>query len=210
MAAKIYSTRHSVDDRIRELGLRRDGLISTVRAAAAAVASCTANHPPTARGWLAWCESVVRLREEFRSDGWSADDTANFSTIVDEAAGLKIAVVNTDEGAGNPGMEPTNRSRRGLLSKQAIESNQLFFPFEGWNVEPDEVKREGATTWYLCIHVVGDEVRAELSLPTSCEGGIIGGWKERIMLVSREEDLIIGAGLHSDEGPDFEVEISRK
>ena len=210
MSALLHVTRQSAESRIRDLGLRRDGLISAVRAAAAAVASCTSNHPPTARGWLAWCDAVVRLREEFRPDGWSADDTANFSTIVDEAAGVKIAVVNTDEGAGNPALIPTNRSRRGELSKRAIENNQPFLPYDGWNVEPSEARRDGETTWYLCIHVVGENVRAELSLPTSCEGGIIGGWKERIMLVSSDDDLILGTGPVYDDGPDFEVKISRK
>ena len=210
MPATVHKDRYSVESRIRELGLRRAGLISAVRAAAAAVASCTVNHPPTARGWLAWCDAVVRLREEFRSDGWTADDTANFSTIVDEAAGIRIAVVNTDEGAGNAALVPTNRSRRGEFSRKAIEDNQLSLPFEGWGVEPPDAKKEGVTTWYLCIHVVGEMVRAELSLPTSCESGIIGGWKERIMLVSSDDDLIFGGGPLVDDGPDFEVKIARK
>jgi hypothetical protein len=210
MPALLHISPASIDLRIRELGLKREGLISAVRAAAGAVASCTSNNPPISRGWLAWCEAVVRLREEFGRDGWVADDTANFSTIIDEAAGVRLAVVNTDDGAGNPALVPTNRSRRGQFSKQAIESNQLSLPFLGWEVEPVEARRSDMTTWYLCIHAVDDKVRAELSLPTSCEGGIIGGWRERIMLVSSDGDLAVRGSPIVDEGPDFEVRISRR
>ncbi|WP_162935715.1 hypothetical protein [Tsuneonella amylolytica] len=206
MAAAVYITRSAVDDRIRELGLHREGLISAVRAASAAVAGCTVDSPPIARGWLAWHDAVVRLRQEFRPSGWAADDTANFATIFDEAAGIKVAVVNTDDGAGNPISFPTNRSRRGEFSKMAIESNQLRLPF----LEPDEAKSPGVTTWYLCIYAVGETVRAELSLPTKCEGGIIGGWKERIILVSGDNDLRVRSPIDLDDGPEFRVQISRK
>lgn len=207
MAATVYSSAYSVEQRLRELGLHKSGLLSAVRAAAAAVASCTINSPPIARGWLAWHDAVVRLRQEFRPSGWAADDTANFATIIDEAAGIKVAVVNTDDGAGNPASFPTNRSRRGELSKIAIETNQLRLPFMG---EPDELKSSGYSTWYLCIYVVGETVRAELSLPTKCEGGIIGGWKERILLVSKDDDLRLRPPTEEDDGPEFEVRVSRK
>lgn len=207
MAATLYLTTPAVEGRLRELGLHREGLMSAVRASAAAVAGCTLDSPPIARGWLAWHDAVVRLRQEFRPSGWAADDTANFATIIDEAAGIKIAVVNTDDGTGDPASYPTNRSRRGELSKMAIESNQLRLPFLG---EPEEVKSLGMTTWYLCIYVVGETVRAELSLPTKCEGGIIGGWKERILLVSGDDDLRLRRPIDEDDGPEFQVQISRK
>lgn len=211
MAAKIYSTKPSADDRLRELGLTREGLLSAVRAAAAAVASCTAYSPPIARGWLAWHDAVVRLRQEFGPHGWEADDTANFATIIDHHAGLKIAVVNTDEGAGNSMSYPTNRSRRGELSKLAIESNQMRLPFEGWDVEPEEAKLPDYSTWYLCIYARNEAVRAELSLPTTCEGGLIGGWRERIMLVTGDDDLRLSRGpIDLGPEPEIEVRVSRK
>jgi hypothetical protein len=207
VAATVLVSRSAGDVRLRELGLSRAGLISAVRAAAAAVAGCTIDSPPIARGWLAWHDAVVRLRQEFRPLGWEGDDTANFATIMDEAAGIKVAVVNTDDGAGDPASYPINRSRRGEYSKLAIETNQLQLPFMG---EPDEAKSASVSTWYLCIHVVGEVVRAELSLPTKCEGGIIGGWKERIIIVGRDDDLRVRGPSDFDYGPEFEVRISRK
>lgn len=207
MSASVYVSKPEVQDRLRELGLHEAGLLSAVRAAAAAVSSCTINSPPIARGWLAWHDAVVRLRQEFRPSGWEPDDTANFATIKDDHAGIKIAVVNTDDGAGNPASFPTNRSKRGEFSKMAIETNQLRLPFLG---EPDELKSSEYSTWYLCIYVVGEIVRAELSLPTKCEGGIIGGWKERIMLVGCDDDLRLRGAIDRDEGPDFEVRVTRK
>lgn len=207
MTVLVHNSGYSIEARVRELGLSREGLLSAVRASAAAVAGCTVNSPPIARGWLAWHDAVVRLRQEFRSYGWEADDTANFSTIIDHAAGIKIAVVNTDEGTGNVASFPTNRSKRGELSKIAIESNQYRLPFMA---EPDELKSPNFQTWYLCVHVVGETVKAELSLPTKCEGGIIGGWRERIILVTGDDDLRISNSDDYDEGPDIEVRISRK
>jgi hypothetical protein len=158
---------------------------------------------------LAWYSAVVRLRQEFRPHGWEADDTANFSTIIDHAAEIKIAVANTDAGTANVSFFPTNRSRRGELSRLAVEANQYSLPLPGWSVEPEEAKTPGYATWYLCLYIAGDTVRAELSLPTSCEGGYFGGWSERIFLASGEDDWAWNIPL-DDSGPDFEVQVSRK
>lgn len=210
MKTLVHHTPVAAEFRLRELGLTRDGVISAVRAAMAAVAGCTGDSPPIAPGWLTWYNAVVRLRQEFRGKGWDADDTANFSTIVDHAAGIKIAVANTDEATACVVSEPTNRSRRGELSKQAVAANQLSLPFDGW-LEPDEAKVPGFVTWYLCIYIAEDTVRAELSLPTTCEGGYFGGWKERIFLISSDDDWITETGPDArDGGPEFEVFVTRK
>lgn len=208
MECAIYRSLGESEQRLRELGLTKEGLLSAVRAAAAAVAGCTSDSPPISRGWLAWYQAVVRLRQEFRPRGWEADDTANFSTIIDHSARVKIAVANTDAGTANVSFFPTNRSRRGELSRQAIAANQYCLPLPGWDVEPEEAKTPGYSTWYLCLYIAGDTVRAELSLPTSCEGGYFGGWSERIFLTSGGDDW--ESAIPDDGGPEFEVQVSRK
>jgi hypothetical protein len=210
MESSIYKHHYDADRRLRELGLSREGVLSAVKAAAAAVHRTTRDYPPIAGGLMAWMEAVARLRQEFRAHGWEADDTGNFSTIIDHAGRVKVAVANTDEGTGNSLSQPTNRSKRGELSRLAIEANQLSLPFTEWLAEPEEAKLPGYSTWYLCVYVRGEVVRAELSLPTSCASGYFGGWSERIILVSGEEDWMSSITPERDDGPDFEVKVARK
>jgi hypothetical protein len=210
MEAAIYRSEFEAERRLRELGLTRDGVLSAVRAAVAAVHRATRDYPPISGGLMAWMEAVARLRQEFRPNGWEADDTGNFSTIVDHSTRTKIAVANTDEGTGVWFSQPTNRSKRGELSRLAIEANQLALPFTEWLAEPEEAKIPGYATWYLCLFIRGDTVKAELSLPTSCASGYFGGWSERIILLSGDEDWMSSNLPQADNGPDFEVKVERK
>lgn len=212
VAVVVREESWDVDRRLRELGLNRAGLNSAIRAAVAAVAGCTDNSPPTARGLMAWFAGVVRLREEFGMHGWVRDDTANFSTIINHRQLAKIAVANTDDATGNVRVFPTNRSKKGELGKQAAFLNQLRLPFDGWSAEPDEAKIPGFATWYLCIYVNEETVRAELSLPTRIENGFFADWSERIILVANDDGWRRTASPDVDEGdgPEFQVIVSRK
>jgi len=201
-----------VDRRLRELGLSRAGLISAIRAAAAAVGGCTSDSPPTAFGYMAWHGSVVRLRQEYTSAGWKRDDTANFATIIDHRRLIKVAVANTDEATGNVRILPTNRSKKGELGRQAAAINQHRLPFEQWSVEPESAKLPGFSTWYLCLYVRGETVRAELSLPTKIEKGYFVEWAERLILVSSDDDWrrALSPVVNDDDGPEFKVVVNRK
>ncbi len=201
-----------VDRRLRELGLTRGGLNSALRAAVAAVAGCTDNSPPTARGYMAWHAGVVRLREEFSGRGWVRDDTANFSTIVSHKKLLKVAVANTDAATGNSHILPVNRSKKGELGKRAACVNQLRLPFDEWSIEPDEAKLPGFSTWYLCVYVSGDTVRAELSLPTRIEKGFFVDWSELLILVDSDDGWrrAVSPEIDDGKGPEFKVIVNRK
>lgn len=212
MPIVVRSEDWDVDRRLREIGLSRAGLTSAIRASVAAVAGCTDNSPPTARGYMAWMAGVVRLREEFGARGWTRDDTANFSTIVSHAKLVKVAVANTDDATGNARILPTNRSKKGELGKKAALLNQLLLPFDGWSVEPDEAKIPGFSTWYLCIYVNGETVRAELSLPTKIEKGFFADWSERLILVDSDDGWrrTVTPDADDGDGPEFKVVVSRK
>jgi hypothetical protein len=161
---------------------------------------------------MAWHAAVVRLREEFGATGWRRDDTANFSTIINENRTLKIAVANTDDATGNARVFPTNRSKKGALGKQAALLNQLALPFIGWRTEPDEAKIAGCSTWYLCLFINGETVRAELSRPTLIEKGYFADWSERLLLVDSDDGWrrVASPKIDNDDGPEFRVQVSRK
>lgn len=204
-----------VDQRLHELGgLTRSDLIEAVKAAVSAVNDCTDNDPPAARGWEGWRAATRRLREIHRTFGWVKDDTSNFSTIINHKASIKLAVANTDEFTGNAQVHPTNRSRKGANADRASKINQATLPFVEWQseTEPQTAVIPGYATWYLCLYVEGDRVRAELSLPTRMENGFFAEWSERVILVSSDDDWH-GSKLPSfddDEGPEFEVIVQRK
>jgi hypothetical protein len=212
--AVVHQIPEDADARLLRLGgLRRADLMEAVAAAVAAVGACTDNDPPTARGYDAWRSALRRLREVMRPQGWEKDDTGNFSTVVNRSARVRIAVVNTDDATGNARVYPTNRSRKGSHADRASQINQFNLPFPEWaETEPEDAAIPGYATWYLCVHVEGQRVRAELSLPTKVEGGYFADWKERILLVSSDDDWS-GTGLPEigdDDGPVFEVPVSRK
>lgn len=211
-AVALYVSPEDVEARLWRLaGLSRGDILEAVIAAAAAVGACTENDPPTARGYDAWRAALRRLREVLRPQGWEKDDTANFSTIVSHLARVRIAVVNTDEATGNARLYPTNRSRKGVNSDRASQINQLVLPFEWAEAEQQEAAISGYATWYLCIYVEGSRVRAELSLPTRMESGYFADWKERIIAISSDGEWSeAGTPIGDDDGPVFEVPISRR
>ena len=214
MTATVFNERPDVQRRTRELGLTHEGLVSTIKAAVAAVGSCTADSPPGAPGWMSWHGAVVRLRQEFRRHGWEKDDTANFATIVHPAHTVRIAVAGTDDATGNPRIYPTNRSRKGGLGQQAVSINQLRLPLGDGAMMPFRKAELGRSTWYLCLWISGEHVRAELSLPVLCPNGYFADWDERILLVSSDDDwrrlLTPDVSPPADDGPDFRVTITRK
>lgn len=210
------ATHRSQEDAVTRLwnlaGLKREDLLAAVVAAVAAVGACTENDPPTARGYDAWRSALRRLREVLLPQGWEKDDTGNFSTVVNHSARTRIAVVNTDDATGNQSRYPVNRSRKGVNSDRASRINQRVLPFPEWiETEPDDAVIPGYATWYLCIYVEQNVVRAELSLPTRLDNGFFADWKERIMLVSTEDEWVDGINPEGDDdGPVFEVPVSRK
>ncbi|MBY0337317.1 MAG: hypothetical protein K2X11_11930 [Acetobacteraceae bacterium] len=212
--AAVFLRTEDADDRLWRLArLSRADLLQAVAAAVVAVGGCTANDPPTARGYDAWRMAVRRLREVLMPQGWERDDTGNFSTVMNRLAGVRIAVVNTDGNTGNPHAYPTNRSRKGALADRASEINQRILPFPEWDeTEPEGASLPGIATWYLCVYVEGERVRAELSLPTKVQGGFFADWQERIILVGSNGDWSIADAPHlgDDDGPVFEVAVTRK
>lgn len=208
-----------VTSRLDELGWRKDQLLEVVVAMVAARNSCTANDPSSAPGWMSWKEGVRRLREIGCPMGLDKDETDQVPSVIDRERGLKFTVSNTDDCTGREieGRVPQNRSKKGPATDRAVNNNQGSFLAAldaTMKVVPlSMAKRQPGSlvSWYVCTYAEGDEVRAELSCPVSCEAGYITDYIERIMLIG--PDGLDGPLVRHDtpdEGPEFDVPVIRK
>jgi hypothetical protein len=204
-----------VRNRLDELGWTREGLLEVVDHMVAARNSCTENDPPGAPGWKSWCDGTRRLREIGSLLGWERNDDDHISSIYERGRGIKMAVVNTDDGTGLEDRTPQNRSKKGAATDRAVSNNQGLFSEileQANNVIQLSPPSGGVIYWYLCVYCEGDVVRAELSCPLECEAGFFKEFHERILL-SGGEDGDDGLRILKDapdDGTGFEINVTRK
>jgi hypothetical protein len=200
-----------VGRRLEELGFaNKESLLEVVRACVAAQGGCTDNDPPGAPGYESWRFGVRRAREIYRPLGWEKDDAGGYSTIVNRANRIRMAILNSTDGAGMLDGIPQNRSKKGACSERAAVTNaQFVLPgSEVWDV-PD-ARFEDFATWHLCVYISGDDVRAELSLLNDFEAGYFTGVHEKIILVGDGDWKKINFKDDDDTGPEIDVTIRRK
>src|SRR5690554_6096668 len=169
-------------DRLSQLGIPMAALTESVWQGYLARSRTTANHPRIARGIIMWAEVVAVLREQLISHGWIKEDKGNYELSVNQRAGLAIVVTTGDEATGMIGSTPSNKCPKGVNTAEAIETNNQLDMFSELLPAIEDV--QGLTTWVLLMHLAADEVRCELSLPSSIFNGKINGRKERIILPS--------------------------
>ncbi len=207
MPALLRAEEWDVNERLNELGLTRDLLLEIVQACVAARGGCTDNDPPAAGGWDAWRMGTRRAREKLRPLNWDKDETGGLSTVKSDEHEMRIAILNTDDATGLRARAPTNSSKKGVATERAVDLNGELFP----DTAPTIDAPCGHPIWYLCVHVSGDDVRAELSFPERFHNGFIAAWIERILLLEPGQwDKISIAAPTDDSGPDLEIEVRRK
>ncbi len=178
-----------VGSRLAELGLEEERLREVVRRGHVAYASCTGNHPPFIPAIWAWGETVRALREYLLPLKWERSNDRNYSLTVDPMGRVAIAVATGNDATGRSDVSPSTKAPKGPSTAEAILVNQLLLGFMEPEPEPavaessSAVVEEPAATWVLLVHRTADEVRCELSLPSSITvDGRIDGWTERILL----------------------------
>jgi hypothetical protein len=189
----IFKRSVEVANRLAERGTSRKLMVAVVEAMHAAKSECTDYDPVGSRGWRAWQMGTRRNREVHIGIGdWKKDETDQVPSIVSKKLGIRIVVCNTDDGTCIEDSSPQNCSKRGVGAERAVDTNldQLSL-FEKLDSQVDKVvsirqveTSEGSmVTFYLCVHIEGDEVRAELSCPIKFESGYFGKFVERIFIV---------------------------
>lgn len=212
---QVYAEESAIEDRLAQLGLEEDRVTDIVRRGYIAFASCTPNDPPLYPGFSAWAAMVRGLRE-YLLPAWSRCDENNYSLVVNPSGTMAIAVATGDDATGRVDCSPTTKSSKGPSTADAVSSNQmqleLPYVFDAAPTAADDgASDEKRMTWILLVHRARDEVRCELSLPTSMgTDGRVDGWRERIILKAIPTDPEVIEITPPKPLPDISVDVKRR
>ena len=215
MAAIYVANPIEFGNRLEGLGWTRDELLEVVSAMVSARHSCTDNDPSSAPGWMSWKEGTRRLREIGRSKGLHKEEFDQIPCVFDLERKLQFSVTNTDDGTAIQNKTPQNRTKKGPGTESAVTGNKsLFDGLEGLFENVTPISRMSPqpgiiVSWFLMVYCEGDQVQAKLSCPISVEGGFFADFHERIVLIGPDDDSG-GFRRHPDDGPEFEIPVSRK
>lgn len=209
MPAAVYVEALDIYQRLALLGLKESSLREAMMQGYLARARLTANHPRIFHGTSTWAETVASLRELLRPDSWEKSDIGNYELTLNSTQDIAIQVVTGDEGTGLPQAMPSNKCPKGRNTIEAINNNHQLDLFE--ELIPLACRGiKNLSTWILLYRIATDEIRCELSLPsTISEEGKIRGWKERIILrpLYRGEKPF---EVRPTQNPEIDIEIKRK
>lgn len=212
--ARIYNEEWTVDARLSEtFGVTRDQLIQIVKEVVGARADAVDNDPISAAGQFAYIHGTRNVRALFRTRGWNLCRKDNIELVRHPERDLTITYQSVDLAASD--QSPMAISGKGAGAERAIDEAQLSL-FKPEEIEP-ATPRSAATgpintgMWFFCVSVVGDDVRAELSLPSGVSGGNFKDFIERIFIVKKGEweNIRLRTGDDSD-AVDFEPVVVRK
>jgi hypothetical protein len=212
LVARVYTEIHEIDARLVPFGVTRDELIEVVRGVVAARADAVENDPATAEGLLAYIFGTRLIRSVLRSKGWHLHRENNIESVLHPDKPLKVIYQSVDLAA-------SRAHRPQAVSGKGSGSDLIIARGQGDLFSEEDIKKAHAArfdpvdqgAWYFCISVHGDDVRAELSLPSGIENGNFKGFIERIFILRDGEwpDLSIKPD-RSDDAVEFEPVVTRK
>lgn len=173
------------------VGVSIDDVTDALDFGTADAATVTANAAAASFSWRLWDGAITRLRDRLgpsQPDYWTTERPGGL-----EVVRRRDNLVQITAGTGTPSTglregSPTSKNPRGASTVEAIDDNQRSFEEEVPDFQP-------IRTWWLLVHVFTKRddqddaqrwwIRAELSLPTTCADGAIGGWYTRLLLGER-------------------------
>jgi hypothetical protein len=108
---------------------------------------------------------------------------------------------------------PQAISGKGSAADRIIDAGQgdLFTREELERLNPATIAPVNKGVWFFCVSVNGDDVRAELSLPTPIEGGNFKNFLERIYILRGDEWASLRAAPKPDRDvAEFEPKVIRR
>lgn len=209
MKQHSFQLAHNIHQRLEQLNLDEQSLIEAVKHGYLVRSSLTPNHPRIFFGYATWAETVARLRDILAPKGWQRLEKGNSELVINEFQDVAIAVAAGDEFTGQTHATPSNRCPKGTNTIDAINTNNQLDLFAELIPLPP-TSNNSFTTWILLHYSADNEIRCELSLPSSIgTDGRIKDWKERIILKHIPLDQITIDVLPL-ESQDIEIEIRRK
>jgi hypothetical protein len=212
LATRFYIEPWDVDARLSPFGVTRAELGRVVAGVVAARADAVENDPATAEGQFAYIYGTRFSRALFRTKGYLLYRQDNIEGVEHPERNLKIIYQSVDLAASWL-HDPRPLSAKGSGSDRIIDSAQgsLFTPDQLAYAEAIKFEPINTGVWYFCVSVDGDDVRAELSLPSAIENGAFGRFIERIFIVGGGEWGDLMMKLQPDATPaEFQPVITRK
>lgn len=216
MQAILFKTEREVTAKLEQFGVSVEEVLRIVRAVVTANNDAVDYDPATASGLLRYIYGTRAIRETWCSKGWEIDRSFGIESVYDPESGTKIVFQNVDFACRE--LEgPKAISNKGEASKKLVERSTTRYLFDNLEEEEESAfqaarKKQSATTWYFCVSIVGDAVRAELSLPYSIDDTNFSEFIERIFILSSGDWA--GSGIvdvdDGDDLLDFEPIVSKK
>lgn len=213
----VWSNHDDVHSALARLGLTVEILQRAVQAGHVSRISRTQNDAPIAHGFYQWNDTVRTLREQLAPKGWNRNNNNGLPTVVNASATIAICVSSGNEITGVQGQSPTTKHPKGPWTAVYVESNatqvDMFSELGVPAPAPVRLRDDdyNIATWTLLFYNDVHEIRSEISLPIFIAGGVISGWKERIILPAIPLD---GDGFKKtivpDFGPDVDIDIRRR
>ncbi|MEJ2626500.1 MAG: hypothetical protein P8Z80_18915 [Pseudolabrys sp.] len=206
----IYREDWEIDARLVPFGVTRRELIEIARIVAGARADTVENDPVTAEGLFAYIFGTRATRALWRTKGWRLHRSENIEAVRHPKVMDWRIIYQSVDIAASISVEPRAVSGKGAGAERFIQATQpSFFPSE--EVKPSKFAPEDRGTWFYCVSVNGDDVRAELSRPISVGGGNFEGFYERIFVIRDGEWSGLDVKPLADDGPtEFEPVVTRK
>ena len=193
-------------------GVTRDELIDVVRAVVGARADAVDDDPATAEGLFAYIFGTRHLRAILCSKGWLRHRTENIESAKHPTRHLKLVYQSVDVAAS------LQRAPRAVSGKGA-DADRIIDSAQGSLFTDEELARGHFTVrgpinsgvWFFCVSVNGDDVRAELSLPSAIKGSNFFEFLERIFILRYGDwpDFALRRSLPL-EVADFDPKVTRK
>lgn len=184
---RIIDRPEDVQDKLAELGLNLEIIVSSVTAGVAARRECIRTHPRTAPGFYAWSECVRALRDQLLPLGWELNNEANQGLAFNPNKSIMLGVAPGNSSTGKKGVTPRTRTPRGVRTLAAVASNSGYLFVE---MEEDEIVRlfsSRSDLWLLLLFFdeENERVQVELSRPVKAnEEKRLVDWRPRILLGS--------------------------
>jgi hypothetical protein len=219
-----------VDAALEALGLRREWLMSSIKAGVLAQSESTAIDPPGASGYLAWLGTVRHLRKTMIREHWTYSNAGNLASVTSPDGKRSILVAQGNRAVGDlTKLNPRSKGKRGTSTKRKLAGNCLRiellgqYPLFAWQPDlPVSIKdaTKAEETWWLLLN--RDErrgvVSAELALPLDLdEKGRLTSMIMRLPLgdvpIDQDDDVTLTGPTPSDDkssGTNIPFEVKRR
>ena len=212
LAEAVVTDPIEIQNEVAHLGLiDARGLIEAVRYADGERLLVTSNDAIGFDAYVMYDKAGRRLRELYLPTGvWVKDDSNNQCAIKNPTTKVRVVPCNFNEYAGDPLIDPTNRSPKGEVSRQKSACNRTAW-LPGIPETPPVRDEDGYQTWLLGMFCGQQNTTAEISLPIGFDGKYFTDFGKRIMLITSGDDGDKIKRLPAIEDvPVVDIEIRRK